>query len=350
MISTHQLQTSLQSDLNAHDTFDQLVAAPSARGQTGTSGVVEAGLKVYRYDMVDEKVNMVNRSVWATQVMLPHTGAKIGVFDLDNAWSEATMHFPGNSGNPSVALQSNSITWKLGHDLSTPGKVSTCTDSGAGASAGSTCNGNDGSCAWDCSSADSTGSACTISNATCWSSSAARVAADELLVAKPVCTSSEYMSSDQFINSRRSNDYLNRPDREYAVGDGECGAGTEVPALYRQFVTSLIPMADRWGLRKGSRCYPGMLGDGKCDRECYSAECDFDFGDCSIEKGSAEVYEIVLMRKFSGVPECGEINGIAQARLKASVLAPYIHDMKHQALIDYLYLKDAERKAGTPNS
>jgi hypothetical protein len=28
-------------------------------------------------------------------------------------------------------------------------------------------------------------------------------------------------------------------------------------------------------------CYPGYLGDGECDSECFHRFCSFDNGDCS---------------------------------------------------------------------
>ena len=55
---------------------------------------------------------------------------------------------------------------------------------------------------------------------------------------------------------------------------------------------------------RGGGCTPERRGDGHCDQECMSAECDFDWGDCEVPETVQEDADPqehrCLMEQFAG--------------------------------------------------
>jgi hypothetical protein len=426
MLSRRQLEKYLRVDVDANDQSAHavevvppavLLAEATADGAMAytAGGIGDAGLMVERLRFMDSFV-MVNRSVWTTQVMLPHTGARVNLFS--RGWDATLSTQYGGSasiGTEAISWQvskggygegeANGDAWsaiKTTDTFASFGSSATSSSSSCVVGSSDDC-GNIGDCAWDCSAVNYLNS--SVTDFTLQLGGSARAQAHESMVAKPVCTGDEYNAADAFMRSRLSPDYLGRSEYRHPIGNGECGAGTtlpdSMPLPFEDAVavfTATLPQVKSghttiqaasqeqrslmqtytktgWGLSRGSKCFPAMLGDGVCDPACYSAECDFDLGDCRIKDGAVEVYDIVSIRKHSGnngdnstttastddrsttllSASGGHSNSsallstesalLAKARLKASVLAPFVSSMGHDELKAYLLERGKEREA-----
>jgi len=223
--------------------------------ETGEENLLTTSGLVVTQPHVMSHFRKIHASLYTMSYLLPATcPMQLGVFD--KSWSAI---YDG-SGDITGELAGKDITWQVsggGPVEDDEGFRSLCEPVGACPPKGS------GMCTWECNT-NKTATVC------------------------PACTQAEHDTADSAAA---------------VFSTEECGPGPGGG-----------PDETGKGILVGSGCFPHMLGDGVCDSNCFSAECDYDFGDCAEKKREPLIYGIVSLQKFGPEPD------LTSTRLKAPAL------------------------------